>query len=175
MKIQVKTGNLFNITAGHIVHGCNAQGVMGSGVALGVKNLYPAVYEDYRKIHETVGLKLGTAYPVSITHPVYDRLMVWNAITQDNFGAGIRQTSYDAVETCFRQIDEYISENARKWTNVAEGKTEVVFFHPAEIHIPLIGAARGGGNWEIIREIIEQTVTHPVTLWLPDETVVGTL
>jgi hypothetical protein len=35
----------------------------------------------------------------------------------------------------------------------------------------MIGAARGGGNWEIIREIIEQTVQFPTTLWLPDSTV----
>jgi hypothetical protein len=33
------------------------------------------------------------------------------------------------------------------------------------------GPARGGGNWEIIREIIEQTMDYPVTLWLPDNTV----
>lgn len=161
MKIQVKKGNLFDVQAGHIVHGCNAQGVMGSGVAYGVKTLYPHVYEDYRNIYETEGLKLGRAYPVLVTM----RLKIWNAITQDNFGIGKRQTSYDAVQTCFQDVEDYLNA----------GFESMADMQPKEIHIPLIGAARGGGNWEIIREIIEQTVTHPVTLWLPDDTVKDTL
>lgn len=31
--IQYKTGNLLDTPDSYIVHGCNAQGVMGSGVA----------------------------------------------------------------------------------------------------------------------------------------------
>lgn len=157
MKLITKTGNLLHVTTGHIVHGCNAQGVMGSGVALAVKQTYPEVYDDYSHIYRDVGLTLGKAYPVHIN----DQLTVWNAITQDSYGYGIRQTSYDAVATCFAQINKYINDT-------------VLFdvrHTPAEVHIPLIGAARGGGNWEIIREIIEQTMEHNVTLWLPDHTV----
>ncbi len=163
MKIVTKIGNLFNVTQGHIVHGCNAQGVMGSGVALGVKNLFPVAYDNYIHQHTTIGLTLGVAYPVEINTD----LIIWNAITQSNFGAGVRQTSYDAVQTCFRDVNDYIHrlEN-KKWTNKKV---------PSEVHIPLIAAARGGGNWEIIREIIEQTMNYPVTLWLPDDTVVGTI
>lgn len=157
MKIQTKVGNLFDVKKGHIVHGCNAQGVMGSGVALGVKTLYPHVYLDYRDLYEAGELQLGRAYPVLVT----SELKIWNAITQDNFGTGIRQTSYDAVQMCFQEIEDYLNA----------GHESMADLQPNEIHIPLIGAARGGGNWEIIREIIEQTVTHPVTLWLPDDTV----
>lgn len=160
IKIVTKTGNLFNVQAGHIVHGCNAQGVMGSGVALGVKNLYPQVYHHYRDLYEEDELKLGCAYFV----PINPELAVWNAITQDGFGGGIRQTSYDAVQTCFEQINAHISAGVEGMANR----------QPNEVHIPLIGAARGGGNWEIIREIIEQTMDYPVTLWLPDDTVTVT-
>lgn len=159
MKIQTKIGNLMNVTAGHIVHGCNAQGVMGSGVALAVKRKFPGAYNDY--IHQygsPVGLVLGRAYPVKIN----DELTVWNAITQNGFGAPTRNTSYDAIQTCFQEISDSIS-TAHAGPDQLENQIE--------IHIPMIGAARGGGNWEIIREIIEQTVTVPVTLWLPDDTV----
>lgn len=157
MKIEVKKGNLFNVKAGHIVHGCNAQGVMGSGVALGVKNLYPHVYQDYRDRYEAGELLLGSAYPVLVT----PELKIWNAVTQNLYGVGPRQTSYDAVQTCFQQINDYM----------AAGHESMADLQPNEVHIPLIGAARGGGNWEIIREIIEQTMEYPVTLWLPDNTV----
>jgi hypothetical protein len=82
-------------------------------------------------------------------------LYVWNAITQEGFGAPTRNTSYDAIQTCFEEINDLV----------------VQCVIPDHIHIPMIGAARGGGNWEIIREIIEQTMTHRVTFWLPDDNV----
>lgn len=158
MKIQTKIGNLFtNVTQGHIVHGCNAQGIMSSGFALGVKQIYPRAYESYKQQFDSAGLVLGYAYPVTINQ----NLMIWNAITQEGFGGNLRNTSYDAVETCFSQINNHISK----------GLKGVMNMQPNEIHIPLIGSARGGGKWEIIREIIEQSVIYPVTLWLPDDTV----
>lgn len=147
MKIDVKIGNLLDVTSGHIVHGCNAQGVMGSGVALAVKNKYPEVYRDYRRTYEEEGLTLGDAYPFMPANG----LVVWNAITQDGYGLPTRNCSYDAIQTCFEKIDETVTE------------FDIV---QKEIHIPMIGAGLGGGNWEIIREIIEQTVTVPVTLWM---------
>jgi hypothetical protein len=153
IKIQIKVGNLMHVTTGHIVHGCNAQGVMGSGVALAVKRTFPGAYKSYWDRFRTSGLELGAAYPFNVN----SGLIVWNAITQGEFGGGVRQVSYDAVQTCFEQINEFIGEQDRQV--------------PQEVHIPMIGAARGGGNWEIIREIIEQTMDHPVTLWLPDDTV----
>lgn len=170
VKIQTKVGNLMHVKTGHIVHGCNAQGVMGSGVALAVKNTYPDVYEFYRQQHDEFGLNLGEAYPVWLN----DDLMIWNAITQDAFGPGFRQTSYDAVQTCFQQINDAIKLGKSHGIPVDPDDDDpqlYVFNAPPEIHIPLIGAARGGGNWEIIREIIEQTMDYPVTLWLPDSTV----
>jgi hypothetical protein len=126
---------------------------MGSGVALAVTRKFPTAYHAYLEQYQTVGLKLGDAYPVNIN----SKLILWNAITQGDYGYGVRQVSYDAVQTCFEQVNNFIGEQDRQV--------------PQEVHIPMIGAARGGGNWEIIREIIEQTMDYPVTLWLPDSTV----
>jgi O-acetyl-ADP-ribose deacetylase (regulator of RNase III) len=149
MKIVTKTGNLLDVTAGHIVHGCNAQGVMGSGVALAVKKMYPGAFADYREEYEEAGLELGIAYPYM---PTTD-LVIWNAITQEGFGQPTRNCSYDAIQTCFEDINRAVLES---------NDIGIV----QEIHIPAIGAGLGGGNWEIIREIIEQTCTVPVTLWV---------
>ena len=156
IKIETKTGNLLAVKSGHIVHGCNAQGVMGSGVALAVKNTYPGAFESYMMQHALTGLQLGEAYP----YIVNDDLVIWNAITQDLYGTGHRQVNYDAIETCFNQINHHMTE-----------MTTADYTVPLRLHIPLIGAGRGGGNWEIIREIIEQTMDFHVTLWLPDATV----
>jgi len=148
MKIVTKIGNLMDVTAGHIVHGCNAQGVMGAGVALAVKRKYPGAYNDYVRIHQYHRLVLGVAYPYAVS----TNLVIWNAITQEGFGQPTRNCSYDAIQTCFEQINE---------TLIQTGPSDY-----CELHIPMIGAGLGGGNWEIIREIIEQTVTVPTTLWV---------
>ena len=39
--------NITEVTQGVIVHGCNAQGVMGSGVAKQLRAKYPEIYVDY--------------------------------------------------------------------------------------------------------------------------------
>jgi len=148
MKIVTKIGNLMDVTEGHIVHGCNAQGVMGSGVALAVKNKYPAVYNDYRvQYSRPEGLELGVSYPVAVSTD----LVIWNAITQEGFGQSTRNCSYDAIQTCFEQINWQLTQTPSDY---------------CELHIPFIGAGLGGGRWNIISAIIEETVTVPVTLWV---------
>lgn len=158
--MQIKTGNLLDVKKGHIVHGCNAQGVMGSGVALAVKETYPEAYSNYVGLYKSTGLALGRAYPVFIQ----PGLVVWNAITQTFYGAGQRQVSYDAIQSCFEEVNRTIAGDLYDRAQNPDPELDT-------IHIPMIGAARGGGDWEIIRTIIERTVDYPVVLWLPDHTV----
>jgi O-acetyl-ADP-ribose deacetylase (regulator of RNase III) len=150
MKIVYKVGNLLDIKAGNIVHGCNAQGVMGCGVALAIRNMYPECYEDYRAIYEDEGLNLGWAYPYL---PSTD-LVIWNAITQEFCGHDQRYVSYDAIQTCFNEIN----------CAILEADLDIV----KEIHIPFIGAGLAKGRWPIISAIIEDTCTVPVTVWSID-------
>jgi len=148
----VKFGDMLTAEAGLIVHGCNAQGVMGSGVALAVKNKYPGAFHDYQAVvletpHEE---RLGKI----IVHEVKWNLYIINAITQDNFGRteGTRYVNYKAVHKCFTQIAE-LSRSSN-----------------LQVHYPLIGAGLGGGDWAVISDIIDsafenyQDVTR--TLWL---------
>jgi len=59
MKIEYRKGNLFETDILHIAHGCNAQGVMGSGVAKIVKEQYFDAYRFYAEQYDEHGLKLG--------------------------------------------------------------------------------------------------------------------
>lgn len=149
MQITYKVGDLLtNVTTGHIVHGCNARGFQGGGFAKFIKAMYPGEYADYRRVHISEGLVLGTAYPYCHSSD----LVIWNAITQQDFGNdNIRYVSYDAIETCFASINECILA----LDDVAQ-----------EIHIPKIGSGLANGNWEIISRIIEETVTVPITCWV---------
>lgn len=135
-EIETIKGNLLEVQAGFIIHGCNAQGVMGSGVARGIKAVFPAAYNVYRDAFETGKLKLGTLTLAHVTPSVF----IINAVTQDSFGAGL-QVDYQAIYVVFAKAREIMN-----------------LFDPAEelpICFPLIGAGRGGGDWAIISTMIE--------------------
>jgi O-acetyl-ADP-ribose deacetylase (regulator of RNase III) len=134
MKIEYVKGNLFETDIEYIVHGCNAQGVMGSGVAKIVRDDYFDAYKFYVEQYDEHGLKLGDVQFV----PANGKIIV-NAITQDNFGrTGHRFVSYEAVAECMRTVNRVVK---------LSGHTRVA--------MPQIGAGLGGGNWEIISRIIE--------------------
>lgn len=139
--ISTVKGNIFTYLkpGDAMVHGCNAQGVMGSGVAAGVREIYPGAYAAYRKAEETQGLFMGTIVPYFDTT---DKIWVLNAITQEFFGRDpdVRYVSYDAIEDSFKAIRRMVPN-----TNI-----ERVLF-------PLIGAGLGNGTWSVIEEIIRSS------------------
>ena len=48
--IEIIEGNLFDTDAKFICHQVNCMGKMGSGVALQVRQRFPHVYEEYKKV-----------------------------------------------------------------------------------------------------------------------------
>lgn len=134
MKINYIKGDLLSTTEGIIVHGCNAQGVMGSGVALAVRQKYPKVYEKYNEEVQLGFLGLGDVQLVEVK----ENLLIANAVTQEFYGREKKlYVSYEAIRECFTTVFE-----------VARG-TKV----PC-VSIPKIGAGLGGGDWEAILSII---------------------
>lgn len=141
--IKVIKGDALDAQTGFIVHGCNCHGVMGAGIALGVKNRFPEAYKVYRQTYEKSGLKLGEICYAEVDT---DKIIV-NANTQDGFGRGIRQVSYDAIVECFEKVvalsEDPSSPYYRKYLNIV---------------FPMIGAGLGGGKWDIISNLIDNTV-----------------
>jgi O-acetyl-ADP-ribose deacetylase (regulator of RNase III) len=148
MDQKTQFGNILSVTRGIIVHGCNARGVMGSGVALAIRKTYPQAFKVYREIFEDRGLELGSVIFVPIT----DELFVANAITQENYNnqknGPACMVDYGAIKRCFLTIANY-----------AKGEG-------LPVHYPMIGAGLGGGDWDIIQGIIDETL-HGIerTLW----------
>lgn len=139
-EMQVISGNLFDAFLDEdviIVHGCNAQGVMGSGVARFVRDNFPKAYYDYvRVFEEQQGLSLGQV----IMSEVLPRRIIANAITQRYYGGdGKRYVDYDAVRESFRKVYTFAKDN--NYGNVA---------------FPKIGAGLGGGDWGVIEKIIKE-------------------
>jgi O-acetyl-ADP-ribose deacetylase (regulator of RNase III) len=137
-------GDLFTTEDRYIMHGCNCQGVMGAGVALLVRRNYPKAYEEYVKYcrsyddEELLGDCLGVTINPNRT--------ILNAFTQLYAGSG-KQVSYDAIDEVTKRLNKILPD-----TNIS---------------MPMIGAGLAGGNWEIIRTIIQQNMVDiNVTVWV---------
>lgn len=138
MKIEYRTGDLLKSSLQAIAHGCNSQGVMGSGIAKQIKEQYPDAFKMYRIAFVKSGLQIGTNIWSS-----YNNTIIVNCITQPFFGNDKkRYVSYDAISDCMKDINSNLF-NAGIY----------------EIGLPLIGAGLGGGNWNIISSIIEEELT----------------
>lgn len=132
--IKYKQGNLLDVAEGVIVHGCNAKGVMGSGVALAVKTKYPKAYGAYKDFEAKHGLRLASLSIVLVTPTLY----VANLISQENYGrdTNIKYVSYGALHLGFEKLQEH-------------------FPLSASFHFPKIGSGLGNGDWNQISKLIE--------------------
>lgn len=142
MIIFLDNSNLLDVKTGLIVHGCNAQGVMGSGVAKQLRDKYPDIYTEYVTHLEYLKLEqyplLGVVSFVAI--PGMPDLIVANAITQEFYGRdpGTQYVSYEAIFVAMA-------------TCLAFARNKDI-----DIHIPfMIGAGLGGGDLATIKSIIE--------------------
>jgi len=143
--IEYRKGNLLDVQTGVIAHGVNCQGVMGSGVALAIRQKYPEVYTKYSLLcskNSDIDL-LGNYQFVSVG----ENLSVVNLFTQLNYGrSATRYISYDAIDDAFRGCFSLLDNET--------------------LNIPYIGAGLGGGNWKIISSIIEaHQGNHKVICW----------
>lgn len=152
MAFKIKNGDLFaNVTEGYIMHGCNAQGVMGSGVAKIIRDMYPLAYLQYKQWHDDFGLALGDIITVQVTPD----LVILNGITQHLFGRdGGPYVNYPALQHVFDEGIKIIEQGVVSCT---------------DLHMPLIGGGLGGGDQDLIIEMMKDTfeaVNTDVTLWM---------
>lgn len=129
-----------------IPHCCNNLGIMGSGVALALRNMWEEVFDNYR----AMSLELGE---VDIEAVEYDELtdegtkFVANMIGQDGVvGAGnnkpVRYAALlDAMREILKRTEDFGTENVI-------------------IHMPMFGSKLAGGNFELIMEMVKE-------IWLP--------
>ncbi len=135
MPIQFVTGDLFanRFKAQAFAHGCNCAGSMGAGIAVGFKERYPAMFEEYRK-------RCKADPPTFTLGGVFfwrddGKPAVFNLGTQPRPGRG---ATYPAVEAALR---------AMRTTADAEGITSIA--------MPRIAAGYGGLSWKKVKALIQ--------------------
>lgn len=134
MPVSYKKGNLLDCDENIIIHGCNAQGVMNSGVAKLIREKYPTAYETYLTYKPILKSRLGTVH-FTIGD---DGKAIGNAITQEYYGRdkNIVYANYNAIRDVFKYINDTFSGDS--------------------VAIPKIGAGLANGDWNIISKIIEE-------------------
>jgi O-acetyl-ADP-ribose deacetylase (regulator of RNase III) len=125
-------GSLLDASETYIAHGCNAQGVMGSGVALLIKDKYPKAYEDYKQFVRPRNHMLGSYVP-SLQH---DGKIILNLITQEFYGRDGRV--YASTEHIRNSLVEFVCDNMPL----------------VEVAIPKIGCGLGGLKWPNVEKVL---------------------
>lgn len=120
-------GDITSVSSGLIVHGCNASGGFGSGVAGAIRRKWPSVYNAFIQC-PTGESMMGKFIPVSLD----EKLVVGNCYTQLHFGSdGKKYASEIAIKESLTKACEYAQ------------KEEI-----DTVSLPKIGAGLGGLNWE---------------------------
>jgi len=120
---------------GILCHVVNNQNQMGSGVAKAIYERYPEVKRIYHQLAYAKSLKIGTNQWICIE----DHMPIINMIAQ--VLGGSRPLYYNHLSSCLDDISNNIN-------------------HTVDIIMPLIGAHRAGGEWNIISSIIYDSLVR---------------
>lgn len=135
-------GDIFDSGADVIVHQVNCQGVMGSGIAFQVKERFPEVYKEYKLRCDSYpnSMKNELLGQCLLVHTNTNQIIA-NLFAQLHYGRKGIYTDYLKFEECLRNLKNELERFENKIWKVA---------FPYKI-----GSARGGGNWERIKGLIE--------------------
>lgn len=119
-----------------VVHCCNCQGVMGSGIALTIKNKYNGVYKAYKDHESRNGsLKLGT----TSSEFVGENKLIINLHAQGNYGYnGFRYVNYEAL-----------------YEALVAARNEMIASKHKTLGVPYkMACDRAGGDWRIVEAML---------------------
>ena len=128
--------DIFTCKEDIIVHQTNCQGVMGSGIALQVKQKYPEVFNGYYRYCKTNNGEeiLGTSLICEANNGKY----IANLFGQLRYGAGL-QTDYNMFKKGLQEVHDFAKER-----NLS-------------VAIPYkIGCGLAHGDWNTILDIINE-------------------
>ena len=152
-------GDLLTSDCDYICHQVNCQGKMNSGIAKSIREKWPVVYNNYMiKCNDTIvtvghspdmlgDIQVVDLYEYNVM-PEFKQSVI-NMFAQQHYGYdGRRYTSYDAFWNCLNLIKQA----------VPKGK---------KIGFPgRIGCVRGGANWDVIYEMINQVLGQDYEVYI---------
>jgi O-acetyl-ADP-ribose deacetylase (regulator of RNase III) len=134
--LKFVTGDLLNSGAEGIVNAVNTVGVMGKGIALQFKQLFPYNFKEYKKACEEKLLKPGVLLVVKDRHPVTGDKTIINFPTKVHWK---NPSKMEYVEMGLVELRKIIPEYGLR-----------------SIAVPALGCGAGGLKWEVVKALIQQ-------------------
>lgn len=145
MKIMYKNRSLLDAGENVIVHGCNAAGVMGAGVASEIRNKWPFACTPYFEAeHHNLGEVIWGMARAQNAIDSHRFILIGHLIVQQEFGRDKNHVyvNYDAIQIAMRTLN--------------------IFMRGCDqpVAMPMIGAGLGNGDRSRIEQIIEREATR---------------
>jgi O-acetyl-ADP-ribose deacetylase (regulator of RNase III) len=147
--VTVKIGDLFTSRAQTLVNTVNCVGVMGKGIALGFKQRFPDMYDDYEARCKRGEVRLGAPYLYRGGKPPW----ILNFPTKDHWRGLSR------IADIARGL-EYVAAHYKEW-----GITSLA--------VPPLGCGNGQLDWTVVGPTLFRHLSRldiPVELYAPDKT-----
>jgi len=138
--IIYKKGNILESEAEALVNTVNTQGVMGKGIALQFKNAFPSNYKVYQDICRNGNFQIGDLLIVEENGLISGKKTIINFPTKTSWR---KPSEYSYIEKGLEKLVQVIEE--KKLNSIA---------------IPPLGSGNGGLNWEIVKKMIEEKMSH---------------
>ena len=129
--VEFTRGDLLKADVDALVNAVNTVGVMGKGLALQLKQAYPAAYAEYRRACEAHELQPGTMHVVDVGA----RLII-NFPTKRHWRA---KSKLPDIEIGLEDLVRVLNERAVK-----------------SVAVPPLGCGLGGLDWAVVRPRIEK-------------------
>lgn len=148
--ITLKSGNFFDYEATIRINTVNCVGVMGAGVALQFKNLFPQMFNEYKNLCNLKKLVPGKLH-IWESENIFENLIIINFPTKNHWKV---PSEYEYIEKGLDALHKYLSTSF--------GKT---------ITIPALGCGHGGLDWDIVKPMIYKkldNLNHNILLFAPE-------
>ena len=145
--IIYKKGNILESDAEALVNTVNTQGVMGKGIALQFKNAFPSNYKVYQDICRNGNFQIGDLLIVEENGLISGKKTIINFPTKTSWR---KPSEYSYIEKGLEKLVQVIED--KKFNSIA---------------IPPLGSGNGGLNWEIVKKMIEDKMSHlPIDVFI---------
>ncbi len=144
-------GNILDIKVGIVCHQVNCMLVMGSGIALKIKQKWPVVFTEYKRVMGSVPPqhRLGKCQIVGVGP---NQLYVANLFGQFRYGMDKQHTDYNALAMALNGLSTWCRNNSPK---------DFPVYFPYNM-----GCGRGGGDWSTVSGIIESVMPAAIVVRL---------
>lgn len=128
-------GNLLDFPEGInvLIHGANCLNVMGSGIAVQIKQRYPEAFDADTNAAKTSSNKLGYFSGAKVADDKY----IINLYSQQKTGSG-RQVNYEAIYAGLERLKKVLDQKNQKFI----------------LGFPQIGCGLAGGDWNVVKPMI---------------------